>query len=95
MIMRDYLALDRTILANRRTLLSYLRTSIGLIAGGVEMVKLLTDAVTNIIGYAFIIASIPILIVGLIEFFKMRRALTSIVKSEEKKMCDDKNDIQS
>ena len=34
MILRDHLAYDRTVLANERTFLSYMRTSIALFAAG-------------------------------------------------------------
>jgi putative membrane protein len=91
MIIRDFLALDRTILANRRTLLAYIRTFIGLIAGGIGMVKLVADEITNIIGYAFIISSIPILIIGVIEFFKMKISLSAIVRLGKDKVIDTNN----
>ena len=83
MILRDFLALDRTILANKRTLLAYVRTFIGLIAGGIGMVKLVADEITNIIGYVFIIAAFPFLIIGIREFLTMRKALKNIEKAEE------------
>jgi putative membrane protein len=81
MILRDYLALDRTILANKRTLLSYARTFIGLIAGGVGMVHLVADKFTNILGYAFMALSVPIFLIGIIEYLKQKKALAAIVKS--------------
>lgn len=80
MILRDVLALDRTILANKRTLLAHMRTFIGLVAGGIGMVKLVADQTVNIIGYAFMIASIPIFIAGIVEYCNRRRALSLIVK---------------
>lgn len=40
MILRDRLALDRTQLANERTLLAYLRTSIMMFASGVTLLKI-------------------------------------------------------
>ncbi len=44
LIVRDYLAIDRTKLANQRTLLSYIRTAIMLIASGVTMLKLIPQS---------------------------------------------------
>ncbi|VGO21918.1 YidH family protein [Pontiella sulfatireligans] len=43
MILRDHLAYDRTVLANERTLLSYLRTAIAFFAAGGTLVKLFPD----------------------------------------------------
>jgi len=65
------LALDHTILANKRTLLAYVGCFIGLIA------------------------SIPILIIGIIEFIKIKKVLSSIVKLEEKKIAANNNDAHS
>lgn len=85
MILRDFLALDRTILANTRTLLAYMRTAIGLIAGGIGMVKLVADGLTHIIGYIFIIAAFPTLIIGIYEYIKMKKALLEIEQEKKKK----------
>lgn len=85
MILRDFLALDRTILANKRTLLAYLRTFIGLIAGGIGMIKLVTDGIINIVGYIFIAVSFPVLIIGLIKYIKMQRTLADINKEKKNK----------
>ena len=81
MILRDYLALDRTILANKRTLLAYIRTFIGLLASGIGMVELLAERIINIIGYTFIVIAFPILVIGIIEHIIMRRALADISKN--------------
>ena len=81
MILRDFLALDRTILAIKRTLLAYVRTFTGLIASGIGMVELVAELIPNIIGYTFIAAAFPILILGIIEYKKTRRALADIEKT--------------
>ena len=86
MIIRDYLALDRTILANRRTLLSYVRTFIGLFGGGIGLVELLDNTVIMIIGYISMGISLPILIIGINEFIKMKKSLESIFIIEEDKI---------
>jgi len=39
-ILRDYLALERTRLANERTLLSYLRTSLYMLLGGIAFLQM-------------------------------------------------------
>ena len=40
MILRDFLAADRTLLANERTLLAYIRTGISLLAIAISLIKL-------------------------------------------------------
>ena len=73
MILRDYLAMDRTVLANQRTLLAYFRTFIGLIAAGIGIIKLVEEPVFLIIGWVFVILSPIVLIAGLIQYRKVRR----------------------
>ena len=70
MILRDYLAVDRTHLANERTLLAYTRTCIGLFATGVALINFIDHAVLTFFGYAFIIISPIIFIFGLYRFLK-------------------------
>ena len=81
MILRDFLALDRTLLANKRTLLAYVRTSIGLLASGIGMVKLVTDGIINILGFVFIASALPVLIIGVVEYVKMQKQLLVIRKA--------------
>jgi len=73
LILRDHLALDRTRLANERTLLSYLRTSVMLLVAGGTAVKFVDrsrDVVT--IGWVFIGLSIVIAIIGVWRFLVTR-----------------------
>lgn len=78
MILRDYLALDRTILANERTLLSYLRACIGAFAAGIALVKLLDSLATNILGIIFIAVSPVFLVIGIVRFIQVQRKLRTI-----------------
>ena len=87
MIIRDYLALDRTILANRRTLLSYVRTFIGLFGGGIGLVELLDNSIIMVIGYISMAVSVPILVFGIIEYIRVKKSLSSIFIIEEEKMA--------
>ena len=86
MILRDYLALDRTVLANERTFLAYLRTFVGTFSAGFAMVKLLDTLFTNIVGYIFVIASPFFIVFGTIRYIQISRKLKTIndaVDSEE------------
>jgi putative membrane protein len=83
MILRDFLALDRTILANKRTLLAYLRTSNGLLASGIGMVKLVTDGIINILGFILIVGALPVLIIGTTEYIKMQKTLHVVGKTDK------------
>ncbi len=70
LILRDELAIDRTILANERTVLSYLRGSVALIIAGVTFVHFIEFGMLRYIG----ISLIPIgLVTGVFGVSRYRR----------------------
>ncbi len=54
MILRDYLAIDRTLLANEASFMSYIRTSLTLIAAGATLIKFTDNPFTQVVGWAFV-----------------------------------------
>lgn len=80
MIVKDYLAADRTLLANERTYLSYLRTVVSLLAAGVGLIKYVDGGnFTKVIGYLFITGSLGALIIGSKKFIKTLHPLRRIL----------------
>ncbi|GAA0761322.1 DUF202 domain-containing protein [Psychroflexus lacisalsi] len=76
-ILRDHLAMERTKLANERTLLSYLRSSLYLLLGGVGLVSI-KDTIfedVKVIGYVAVVFSIIFLAVGIIRYIQLKRHL--------------------
>ena len=55
MILRDYLAVDRTMMANETSFMSYIRTSLTLIAGGATLIKFFNEPTMQALGWGFII----------------------------------------
>ena len=88
LILRDYLALDRTILANERTLLAYLRTFIGTFSAGIAMVKLLDIPLTTVIGYIFTAISPVFLVLGVVRYIQISRKLKTIDEEVNSKKGD-------
>ena len=74
-ILRDYLALERTKLANERTLLSYIRGSIYLVLGGIAFLQLKEFDGLHILGYVSLSLSIIMLLVGVIRFIQLKNRL--------------------
>ncbi len=68
MILRDWLALDRTVLANKRTFLAYGRTAIALIALGIAFVKLIQHRFFEVSGFALMVLGVAVFFLGLREF---------------------------
>ena len=77
LILRDELALDRTILANERTLLAYLRSAIALMIAGVSIMHFSTALWFSIIG----VICLPVgALTGLLGWFRFQRMKNSIIQ---------------
>ena len=75
LILRDQLAIDRTILANERTVLSYVRTSLALIAAGGALIHFFSEQWIKIAGVILVFIGGAILIVGYLRYRKMDRLI--------------------
>lgn len=76
LILRDHLALDRTLLANERTLLAYQRTAIMLLISGISILKLFEESIYMIIfSYILIFSSFVVGIIGYIRYNKMKKKI--------------------
>jgi putative membrane protein len=75
-ILRDHLALDRTILANERTLLAYIRTALAFMITGIGLLKFFQDKLVEVFGWIFCLFSVITIFVG----FKRYRSFSVIYK---------------
>lgn len=76
LILRDHLAYDRTVLANERTLLSYVRTSIALLAAGGTLVKIFPDEpAMATLGAILLVLGGAVMVIGSWRFIYMTRKL--------------------
>jgi putative membrane protein len=74
LILRDRLALDRTHLANERTLLAYVRTAFMLIAAGATAIKALPDdRLIVATGWALLASGLAVVFFGAWRFRTIRR----------------------
>ena len=77
LILRDYLALERTRLANERTLFSYIRTSLYLLTAGIGIFQI--ESISRLDGLAWVcvVAGRLLFILGFIRFWLMNNHLKS------------------
>jgi putative membrane protein len=71
-IVRDWLALDRTVLANERTFLAYGRTAIGLMLGGLTLIKLFHSPFAIASGWGFVGFALVVFSFGVQRFLTMQ-----------------------
>ncbi len=75
LIVRDYLARQRTTLANDRTLLSFIRTSLYFLVSGTALFEVRNLDRIRELGYVAFALSVLFLVVGFSSYFKVRRKL--------------------
>lgn len=80
-ILRDYLAIERTRLANERTLLSYIRSSLYLILGGIAFLQLQEHPNFRYLGMVALIFSAIFLLIGIYRFMLLKRSLKKLYYS--------------
>ena len=87
-ILRDFLALERTRLANERTLMAYIRASLYLLLGGIAFLQLEGfDSIKWFGKFSLIISGLFIL-VGFFRFFQLKRRLRKFYKKLEDSSTD-------
>lgn len=80
LILRDYLAIERTKLANVRTLFSYIRTSLYLLTAGIGIFQI--ESISRLDGLAWvcIVTGVILFILGFVRYFQMGKQLKGYVK---------------
>ncbi|MBL7120126.1 MAG: DUF202 domain-containing protein [Dehalococcoidia bacterium] len=79
LILRDYLAADRTVLANERTLLSYVRTAMAFAATSAALIHFFDSALAEVVGWVLIPLAVGILVVGAQRYIRMSQRLAKLV----------------
>lgn len=75
LILRDHLALIRTRLANERTLLSYIRSTLYLLVGGLALLQMEDFGRIRWAGYTALCLSIIFVLFGIYRYMTLRRQL--------------------
>lgn len=84
LILRDELAIDRTLLANERTLLAYLRSGMALLIAGVSIMHFSHEGWFWAAGVACIPIGIITGIVGVARYRKMNKSIYLVRNRSEK-----------
>ena len=82
MILRDWLALDRTVLANKRTFLAYSRTAIAMAVLGIAFIKLIGHQFFEVSGFLLVLSGVVVFYVGVREFRDNSKRFKKLVEKE-------------
>lgn len=84
LILRDYLALERTKLANERTLFSYIRTSLYLLTAGIGIAEIKSMSHLDWLAWICMFSGVILFFFGLIRFCRMNKYLKKYRKTPQR-----------
>lgn len=76
-ILRDYLALERTRLANERTLFSYIRTSLYLLTVGMGILEIKSIEHLRSVAWICLVVSIILFVIGVYRYYQLKKYLNT------------------
>jgi putative membrane protein len=80
-ILRDFLAMERTSLANERTLFSYIRASLYLGIAGVAIIEYEGFASFSWLSYVIFGLSVGLIFIGVFRYRRLKKKLSTYYKS--------------
>lgn len=81
-IIREHLALERTKLANERTLLSYTQAAMYFLLGGLALIQLKEYEEMHYIGYLALVISVLFLTIGIWRFIVLKNKMKDLLKGK-------------
>lgn len=69
------LAVHRTELANRRTLMAYIKTSFALAGSAIAILKLLDDSFLEIVGWILLPLALLTLLIGVADYHRVKKSI--------------------
>ncbi len=93
LILRDYLSIERTVLANESTFLAYIRTSLTIAVVGVTLFQLSSNHPTfQYIGIVLALSGLYIFLVGSVRTVMMRNKINKFLqkRKEVEKITEEK-----
>ncbi|MCD7936003.1 MAG: DUF202 domain-containing protein [Tannerellaceae bacterium] len=82
LILRDHLALERTKLANERTLFSYIRISLYLLTVGIGILQIKDISHLVILAWISIAVGVGLFIIGVVRYIQMNKHLKTYMVKE-------------
>ena len=80
--LNDYLAIDRTILSNERTLLAYGRTALAMVIIGGSALKFFDPGILTVVGWLFLVGGVITILIGWRRYRHTDRLLHAALMSQ-------------
>jgi len=87
-LIREHLALERTKLANERTLLSYIRASLYLLIGGIALIQVKEYPNLHWVGYAALFICVLFILVGISRYVVLDRKLNKLLEPDKEEKAE-------
>lgn len=94
-LIREHLALERTKLANERTLLSYIRSSLYLFIGGLAILQIKEYSHIQWLGYLSLFICIVFISIGIYRYIHLNRKLRKLLQPDEVEKKSKREEFES
>jgi putative membrane protein len=81
LVLREYLAIERTKLVNETTLLAYVRTGLYFLVAGSTLGQIVETDFWKVSGPALVAIGLIIVVIGLIRFIRLRKTIDASRKN--------------
>ena len=75
LVLREFLAVERTKLVNETTLLAYIRTGLYFLVAGSTLGQLIDTKFWKLVGDPLVLVGILIMVLGAIRYFRLRKVI--------------------
>jgi putative membrane protein len=89
LILRDYLAADRTALSIDRTILSYIRTALTTFVAGISLIKFFDSFFLHLTGWLLMGATFLVITIGFKRVWEMKKFVSQLKETDEKKLNEE------
>ena len=81
LVLREYLAIERTRMANETTLLAYIRTGLYFLVAGSTLGHLIKSNFWNIVEIPLIVIGLIIMLLGVLRYIRLRKSIEASKKN--------------
>lgn len=81
LVLREYLAIERTRLANETTLLACIRTGLYFLVAGSTLGQVIESEFWNIVGTPLIVIGLMIMVLGVVRYFRLKKSIEASKKN--------------